>query len=548
MQENKTNNNGNNSNNNDNQKIYLFDSTLRDGFQARGVDFTPNDKFEITKRLIDFGIDYIEGGFPGANPTDEFFFGNLPQEITDFGNSKIVAFGMTRRANTPASADKSLNNVIKANTGYVCLVGKSWDFHVTNALNISLEENTELVADSIKYAINCGVKEVMLDAEHFFDGFKHNKEYALKLVKTAYDAGARWVVLCDTNGGSMPNEIFTIVSEVARHIPHSHIGIHCHNDTENAVANSLEAVRAGARQVQGTIGGYGERCGNANLISLIPTLKFKLGYLLSVPDEKLQKLTKLNNSLDDLLNRPRYKHAAYVGENAFAHKGGLHISAVNKSPYAYEHIQPELIGNKRLMLISNQAGRASILNRLEAFGITTEKTDKRIDELLALIKNRELEGFAYDSAEASFELLALRMFGKLPEFFTLNNFRVITERRHNAKGELVTFSEAKVDLSIHQEKYLTIAEGDGPVQALYFAMTKALNGKYPSIRNFHLQDYKVRIIDPKKEVGAKTRVQIEGCNGNNQHKFTTIGVSSNIIDASYEALSDSFKYSLLRLV
>lgn len=522
-------------------RVYLYDTTLRDGAQTQGVDFSVVDKQEIAKQLDLLGLDYIEGGFPGANPTDDGFFASLPK----LKSSKMVAFGMTRRPSSSAGNDPGLNALVNSGAKYACIVGKTWDFHMKHALGVSETENSKMIADSVAYLKKKGI-EVQFDAEHFFDGFKANKKVALNAIKAAYEAGARWVILCDTNGGTLPHEIDAIVKETVKVVPGEYLGVHCHNDTENAVANSIAAVRAGVRQVQGTIGGYGERCGNTNLITMIPTLKFKLGYDIGITPANMKRLTAIAHSLDDRLNRPRYRHAAYVGASAFAHKGGLHVSAVVKNADAYEHIKPEDIGNKRVILVSDQAGRANIINRLDSLGIKINSKDPKVNALVEEVKKREAEGYSYDSADASFELLAKQMLGKVPEFYLVKNFRVIDERRWNARGEVVIFSEAKVKMLVDGKEKIVVAEGEGPVSSLNKALRKVLVPTYPQLKEIKLVDFKVRIIAPEKATEAITRVQIETEDSKTKERWTTIGVSDNIIDASYNALQDSFIYKLLK--
>ena len=525
------------------ERIYLYDTTLRDGAQTQGVDFTVVDKQDIALQLDRLGIDYIEGGWPGANPTDDAFFADQPK----LSHAHSVAFGMTRRPNTSADNDPGLNSLVNSGVNHICIVGKSWDFQVTEALDIKLEDNLAMIKDSVTYLAGKKI-EVLFDAEHFFDGYLANPDYAMQAVQTAYDAGARWIVLCDTNGGTLPHDIAEIVAEVTKTIPGDHLGIHCHNDTENAVANSLAAVRAGARMVQGTIGGCGERCGNANLISLIPTLKLKMGYDVGIDDDARTDLTHLSRAFDDRLNRPRRRHAPYVGESAFAHKGGLHVSAVLKNPAAYEHIDPELGGNERQILVSDQAGRSNIINRLQKIGLDVDlddkDTQKNVAQLVDEIKERENQGYAYDSADASFEILARRFLDNVPEFYDVRSFRAIDERRWNAKGELITISEAKVKLVLDDKECVEVAEGNGPVNALNKALRKALVKKYPQLADIHLVDFKVRIVTPERATEAITRVQIE-TQGEDGRRWTTVGVSGNIIDASYNALDDAFVYKLL---
>jgi len=524
-------------------RIYLFDTTLRDGAQTQGVDFTVADKVAIACELDELGIDYIEGGWPGANPTDDSFFDDPPK----LGIAKLVAFGMTRRPGRSAENDPGLAPLLNSKAGAICLVGKSWDFHVDVALGIPREENVAMIADSV--ALSKARKgEAMYDAEHFFDGYKANPEYALRCIVSAYEAGARWVVLCDTNGGTLPHEIERIVGEVAAHVPGSRLAIHAHNDTENAVANSLAAVRAGARMVQGTLNGLGERCGNANLCSLIPTLMLKMGYETGVTEEGLRHLTHASRLLDERLNRMPNRHQAYVGEAAFAHKGGLHVSAIAKDPTTYEHIDPARVGNRRHVVVSDQAGRANVLSRLADIGIEMDAKDKRVGRLVELVKAREFEGYSYDGAEASFELLVRHLLGEVPEYFKLVRFRVMDDRRWNARGELVTESEATITVEAGGEEIMTVADGNGPVNALDTALRKALKPLYPQLEDMHLIDYKVRILPPRPDTtgtDAVTRVMIESTNGAGE-RWSTVGVSANIIDASYGALRDAISYKLYR--
>lgn len=521
--------------------IYLYDSTLRDGAQTHGVDFSAVDKQDIAAALDALGVDYIEGGWPGANPTDDAFFADMPQTT----HAKITAFGMTRRQGTSAANDPGLNTLINTGVKSVCIVGKTWDFHVDNALNVPREENLAMIAESIKHLKKKGC-EVLFDAEHFFDGYKANPKYALSCIKTAYENGARWVVLCDTNGGTLPHEIEAMVKTVTKHIPGSHLGIHCHDDTHNAVANSLAAVRAGVRQIQGTLNGLGERCGNANLTTIIPTLILKMGFRTHISKEGLKQLTRVSRFLDERLNRMPDPYAPYVGSAAFAHKGGLHVSAVAKDPTSYEHIDPELVGNQRNIVISDQAGRANILSRLKDMGLDSKKYSKeKIGVLVEEVKHRESIGFSYDTANASFELLARKVLSSVPEYFNLQSFRVIDERRWNAKGDLVTLSEATIKLKIENRKIMTVAEGNGPVNALDNALRKALSGRYKPLKEIKLVDYKVRIITPGAGTEALIRVLIETEDADGS-RWTTIGVSTNVIDASYNALNDSITYKLLR--
>ena len=524
-------------------RLYLFDTTLRDGAQTTGVDFSVEDKRLIANLLDELGLDYIEGGYPGANPTDTAFFGDPPK----LAHAKFTAFGMTKRAGRSASNDPGLAAVLEAETAAVCLVAKSWDFHVKVALGIANEENLESIGESVR-AVAAAGREPMIDCEHFFDGYKANREFALACVHTALDAGARWAVLCDTNGGTLPDEVERIVGEVvAAGIPGEKLGIHAHNDTENAVANSLAAIRAGVRQVQGTLNGLGERCGNANMVSLIPTLLLKPLYAdrfeIGVTPERLKSLVHVSRTLDEILNRAPNRYAPYVGESAFASKAGIHVSAILKDPRTYEHVPPETVGNKRKIAVSDQAGKSNILARLEEAGIAADPSDRRIGRLLDEVKEREFLGYSYDGAEASFELLARRILGDVPEFFDVESFRVLVERRYNAIGDLVTVSEATVKVVVDGEKYISVGEGVGPVNALDQALRKDL-GKYsPFIEDLRLVDFKVRILTSGTE--AVTRVMIESVDGKGNRWFT-VGVSPNIVDASFQALSDSITWKLLR--
>ncbi len=525
------------------ERLYLFDTTLRDGAQTQGVDFSVHDKQRIAAELDVLGLDYIEGGWPGANPTDTAFFGEPPK----LKNAMFTAFGMTRRPGRSAANDPGLSALFNADVGAMCLVGKTWDYQVDVALEIPREENVEIIADSIA-EIARREREPLFDAEHFFDGFKANPAYALDCVRAAAENGARWLVLCDTNGGTLPHEVDEIVRTVAQEIPGDRLGIHAHNDTENAVANSLAAIRAGVRQVQGTLNGLGERCGNANMISLIPTLMLKPDfaeqYETGIDPDLLPKLKAVSHSLDEILNRPPNRHQPYVGDNAFAHKGGLHASAVAKDPSTYEHVPPESIGNQRKILVSNQAGRSNILQRLEDIGMDIAPDHPKVGRLLEEVKEAETQGLTYDGAEASFELMVQRVLGTLPKYFETQSYRVMVERRHNAKGELVTAAEATVKIAVDGEVLMSVGEGNGPVNALDEAMRKDL-GKYSSyIEDLQLVDYKVRILNTEG-TEAVTRVLVESTD-NSGARWFTVGVSPNIVDASYQALYDSLVYKLRR--
>ncbi len=521
-------------------RIYLFDTTLRDGAQTQGVDFSVADKHAIAEELDRLGIDYVEGGWPGANPTDDAFFADPPK----LSRTRFTAFGMTRRPGRSAANDPGLRGVIDADVDAVCLVGKASAFHVKEVLDIGKDENLAMIRDSMAEIAHAG-KEALFDAEHFFDGYRDDPEYALACVEAALDGGARWVALCDTNGGVLPHEIEAVVGAVLDHAPGDHIGIHCHDDTGNAVANSLAAVRAGARMVQGAVNGLGERCGNANLISLIPTLVAKLGYETGVKREDLHHLTHCSHLLDELLNRAPDHSAPYVGSSAFAHKAGLHVSAVVKNPSSYEHIEPELVGNQRHIVVSDQSGRANLLYRLREAGFDIADDHPRLGQLVEEVKAREYDGYTYDGAEASFELMVRRMLGDLPEFFQVDGYRVTVERRYNALGKLIALAEATVKLVIDGELLMSVAEGNGPVDALNAALMKDL-GKYSAkLKGLHLVDYKVRILTSNEGTGAVTRVMIESADDEGGH-WGTVGVSHNIIDASFQALHDSIIYKLLR--
>jgi 2-isopropylmalate synthase len=523
------------------ERLYLFDTTLRDGAQTNGVDFTLSDKLAIAGMLDDLGIDYIEGGYPGANPIDTELF------ALDHNFSAIfTAFGMTRRPGRSTSNDPGLAALLDAKASAICFVAKSWDYHVRVALETTLEENLASIRDSVRTAMGRG-REVLLDCEHFFDGYKANPRFALACAQAAYQEGARWIVLCDTNGGALPHEVESIVSELVKHIPGDSVGIHAHNDTEQAVANSLAAVRAGARQIQGTLNGLGERCGNANLVSLIPTLKLKQEFgdrfEIGVTDAQLAKLTHLSRTLDEMLNRAPDRHAPYVGESAFATKAGIHASAILKEPATYEHVSPDKVGNRRKLLVSDQGGKSNLVAELERIGLQIPKDDARLLRLLDEVKRREASGYAYEAADASFELLARRVLGQVPEYFRVEKFDVTVEQRDNALGERVTVSLAVVKVNIDGETLISAAEGNGPVNALDLALRKDL-GKYQGyIQNLELTDYRVRILNGGTE--AVTRVLIESTDEDGE-RWTTVGVSPNIIDASFQALMDSIIYKLVR--
>jgi len=524
------------------ERLFLFDTTLRDGAQTQGVDFSVEDKRQIALALDALGVDYVEGGWPGANPTDTAFFGARPP----LAKARFTAFGMTKRSGRSAANDPGLAAVLDAKADAACLVGKTWDFHVDVALEIPRNENIDNIHESIS-AVVSRKREALFDAEHYFDGYKANADYALRCLEAALEGGARWVVLCDTNGGTMPDDVYRIVSETRAKFPKAALGIHAHNDTEQAVAVSLAAIRGGARQIQGTLNGLGERCGNANLCALLPTLllkePFASAFETGVSKEQLAKLTGTSRLLDEILNRAPHRHAAYVGVSAFAHKGGLHSSAVQKDPRTYEHVPPESVGNARKILVSDQAGKSSLLARLQQVGVELDSADPRLARLLEDVKQREFLGYAYDGAEASLELLARRALGQVPRYFDVESFRVIVERRHNAMGELVTVSEGSVKLKVGGETFHNVATGNGPVNALDEALRKDLGRYSACLADLKLVDYKVRILTSGTE--AVTRVMVESADGKGT-RWSTVGVSPNIVDASFEALADSICYKLFR--
>ncbi|PZM16992.1 citramalate synthase [Rhizobium tubonense] len=524
------------------EKIYLFDTTLRDGQQTPGIDFSVEDKIAIASMLDEFGLDYIEGGYPGANPTDTAFFSEKRTQSASF-----VAFGMTKRAGVSASNDPGLATLLQAKSDAICFVAKAWDYHVRVALGCSNEENLECIAESVKAAVAAG-KEAMVDCEHFFDGYKANPAYAVACARTAYEAGARWVVLCDTNGGTQPSEIRAIVEAViADGVPGTALGIHAHNDTGQAVANSLAAVDAGVRQIQGTLNGIGERCGNANLVTLIPTLALKDSYNVrfetAIDAARLEGLTGLAHAFDELLNRSPDHQAPYVGASAFATKAGIHASALLKDPRTYEHVPPETVGNFRKVMVSDQGGKANFINALKRRGIEVAKDDPKLDMLISIVKERESSGYAYEGADASFELLARRTLGTIPEFFSIDGFRVMVERRFDSHGRVKIVSEAVVKMIIDGHTIMSVAEGDGPVNALDLALRKDFGKYQEEIADLVLADFKVRILNGGTE--AITRVLVES-NDSHGVRWWTVGVSENIIDASFQALMDSVVYKLMK--
>jgi len=530
-------------------RLFLYDTTLRDGQQTQGVQFSTPEKLQIATLLDRLGLDYIEGGWPGANPTDSAFFDAAPKT-----RARMTAFGMTKRAGRSAENDDVLAAVLNAGTKSVCLVGKTHVFHVETALGISLDENLENISKSVARLVAEG-REALFDAEHFFDGYKSDPAYALACLKAAHEAGARWVVLCDTNGGTLPDEIGRITRAVIKAgIPGDHLGIHTHNDTETAVAGSLAAIEAGARQIQGTLNGLGERCGNANLTALIPTLLLKEPYAsryeTNITLEGLKGLTIASRTLDDILNRVPMRQAAYVGASAFAHKAGLHASAILKDPSTYEHVAPEVTGNARIIPMSNQAGQSNLRRRLAEAGIEVAPGDPALSAILDEIKTREDQGYSYDTAQASFELLARRALGQLPRFFEVKRYKVTVERRKNKRDRMVSLSEAVVVVKIGAEKMLSVSESmdetgsdRGPVNALSKALAKDLGPYQSYIDDIRLVDFKVRITQGGTE--AVTRVVIDSEDGAGR-RWSTVGVSPNIVDASFEALLDAITWKLVR--
>ena len=516
------------------RKIKIYDTTLRDGTQAEDISFSLEDKLRIAHKLDELGVHYIEGGWPASNPKDQAFFQKIKSE--NLHTSQITAFGSTRKAGNKVEKDPNIKSLLEAQTRVVTIFGKTWDFHVTAALKISLEENLDLIADSISFLKN-NVEEVIFDAEHFFDGFKNNPDYALKSIQSAAEAKADWIVLCDTNGGTMPYELEAILEELKKLIKIP-FGIHTHNDSETAVANSIVAIKMGAEQVHGTINGYGERCGNANLCSIIPNIKLKLK-MDCISDEQMKKLWEVSRFVNELANMKHWIHQPYVGKSAFAHKGGIHVDAVKKNRQAYEHIVPELVGNHQRILVSDLSGKSNILYKAEEYGIDIDNKDTKIQKILTDLKKLESNGFQFEGAEGSFELLMKNALGKRKKFFDLKGFRVIIEKRTENEPPI---SEATIKIVVDGQLEIMAAEGNGPVNALDMALRKALLGFYPELKDMELFDFKVRILDERRGTEAKIRVLIES--GDHDSKWGTVGVSSNIIEASWQALVDSVDYKL----
>jgi 2-isopropylmalate synthase len=515
-------------------QVYLFDTTLRDGTQGEGISLSVEDKLKIARRLDQFGVHYIEGGWPGSNPKDLEFFQRVHQ--LSLTHAKITAFGSTRRLGVQAHQDENLIRLIESKVPAVSIFGKAWDFHVYQALQTTLEENLLLIEESVRFLKQSGV-EVIFDAEHFFDGYKNHREFAIACLERAVAGGADWITLCDTNGGSLPQEISQIVKDVVGKFP-TPVGIHCHNDGELAVANSIAAVEAGARQVQGTINGIGERCGNANLCSVIPNLQLKLGYDC-ITSEQLSHLTKTARYVGEIANMSLPSNQPFVGTAAFAHKGGIHVSAIMKDATTYEHMKPEMVGNQRRVLVSELAGQSNLLFKAQELGLVMDKHNLQTKEMIGRIKQLEHQGYQFEGAEASLELLLKQACGQWEEAFELETFKILVEKRKDHS----VVSEAIVKLTIHGHPVYMAAEGNGPVNALDNALRKALEAYYPSLKEMHLTDYKVRVLDEKDATAAKVRVLIESSNG--ADRWSTVGVSENIIEASWEALIDSIRYSLL---
>ncbi|KRE48277.1 citramalate synthase [Paenibacillus sp. Soil724D2] len=514
--------------------VKIFDTTLRDGTQGEGISLSVEDKIKIARKLDELGVHYIEGGWPGSNSKDIEFFERARD--MKFTNAKITAFGSTRRKDSIAADDINLNRLVESGAQVATIFGKSWDFHVTTAIQTTLEENLAMIYDSVLYLKSSGL-EVIYDAEHFFDGYKNNPEYALQTIKKAQDAGADWIVLCDTNGGSLPGEITAIVTTVKQNVT-TPIGIHAHNDCELGVANSLAAVQAGAGQVQGTINGYGERCGNANLSSIIPNLQLKLGYSV-ISDEQLKSLTPVSRYISEIANMHMPVNQPYVGNAAFAHKGGIHVSAILKDASTYEHTKPELVGNKQRVLVSELAGQSNVLVKAQELNLDFNKEHQKTKEVIEKIKDLEHQGYQFEGADATLELLLREAFEGLEEIFTLESFKMLVEKSANQS----VVSEAIVKVKVHGETIYTAAEGNGPVNALDNALRKALIQYYPDIKNVHLSDYKVRVLDVKGATAGKVRVLMESTDFNTT--WNTLGVSSNIIEASWYALVDSLRYALI---
>ncbi|MDA3128607.1 citramalate synthase [Aliibacillus thermotolerans] len=515
------------------EQVKLYDTTLRDGTQGEGISLSVEDKLKIAKKLDQLGIHYIEGGWPGSNPKDMNFFERAKE--LQLEQAVITAFGSTRRPNIETERDPNLQRILDSGVKAAAIFGKTWDFHVTEALQTTLEENIAMIYDSVRYLKENGL-EVIFDAEHFFDGYKHHRDYALEAIKAAEKAGADCLALCDTNGGTLPSEIAEIVKHVTEEVSIT-VGIHCHNDCELAVANSLEAVKAGARHIQGTFNGYGERSGNANLVSIIPNLQLKMNVPV-VSDEQLQQLTNASKYIHELANQTPPNNQPFTGKSAFAHKGGMHVSAVLKHPETYEHIQPEKIGNERRVLVSELSGQSNLLFKAKELGISLDKNDPVVKELIQKVKEMEHRGYQYEAAEASFELLLREGIGESYKYFTLDHFNILTQK----DGDFTT--EVLVKLNVQGDSVVTAAEGNGPVNALDHALRKAIGEYYPLVNEMYLSDYKVRVLDGGDGTASTVRVLIESTNG--KTTWSTIGVSTNVIEASWYALEDSIRYYFMK--
>ncbi|WP_158735236.1 citramalate synthase [Alteribacillus sp. YIM 98480] len=516
-------------------QVKLYDTTLRDGTQGEGISLSVDDKIKIANKLDQMGVHYIEGGWPGSNPKDLNFFERAKDLSLD--QAIITAFGMTRRPGLKAEEDPNLKRILESGVEAAALVGKTWDFHVTEAVQTSLEENVNMIYDSVCFLKEHGL-EVIFDAEHFFDGFKNNKAYALKTILAAEDAGADCVTLCDTNGGSLPSDIAAILTEVQNELK-VEIGIHCHNDGELGVANTLEAVNAGASHIQGTINGYGERCGNANLVSVIPNLQLKMG-IECVSSDQLKQLTETSKYIHELANQTPPNGQPFTGKSAFAHKGGMHVSAVLKHPETYEHVTPEKIGNERRVLVSELAGQSNLLFKAKELGLSLDKSNPAVKETIEKMKDMEHKGYQYEAAEASFELLIRNGMGENHDYFQLDHFKIITHKEK--EGSFTT--EAVVKMIIKDQTVMTAAEGNGPVNALDHALRKAIGEFYPLVHEMYLSDYKVRVLDEAEATASTVRVLIESSDG--KETWSTIGVSANIIEASWHALVDSIRYYFMK--
>jgi 2-isopropylmalate synthase len=517
------------------KKIFIYDSTLRDGAQAEGISFSVEDKLKIVDKLDRMGFSYIEAGNPGSNPKDLEFFRRVKK--MQLKNIKLTAFGSTRRVGIKPEEDNNVMSLLKADTPVVAIFGKSWDLHVSDILKTSLDENLNMIKDTIEY-FKGKDKEVVFDAEHFFDGYKENEEYAINTLRAALKGGADSLVLCDTNGGCSPLEIYEITKRICEEfmVP---IGIHCHNDTGMAVANSIVAIQAGAQQVQGTINGFGERCGNANLCTILPNLQFKMGYQC-IPEKNMKKLTAVARYISELANVSHDERAPYVGYSSFAHKGGMHIDGVNKNPRSFEHINPDLVGNERRFLMSEVSGRATILSRINEIDESITKNSPETKQIIDKLKALEHEGYQFEGAESSFELLIRKELGKYKPFFELNHFKVLVNEPIGKDFS----SSAIIKICVDDVEEMTASEGEGPVNALDKALRKALERFYPQIKDIRLTDFKVRVLDSQKATAAKVRVLIETTDG--EDVWSTVGVSTDIIDASWKALVDSIEYKLLK--